>query len=244
MSLTLEQIDLLMAAYIGSNYDGLIFDGDAIKICSIEPLTEEQEQTIFELAKCQENNMSGIDGQISSADFAKLAKEVELSLTPKTAIAKITDTWTSSLAMDKGPNSGTDQSLSGNDFTVITAEQVLWDIDSNYDNDADDFVVGYDGIYSADGQIKLKSISNCTKIELALFKREEAEDDYWFILDEKPIQSGQTETLLSYATFFNFLEDERYCLKIKLYGENASATIDGNDDYTAWGYSFSRSIYK
>lgn len=163
-------------------------------------------------------------------------------LTKNTFIAVFTQNMFSSLAADKGPNAGTDQAISGNDFTVITAAQVLWDIDSNYDTDTDNFVIPYDGIYSSDGQVKIKSISNVTKIELALFKRGDP-DDYWFILDEKPIASGQTETLLSYATFFNFCEGEEYCIKIKLYGTNPLATIDGNDDYTAWGFSFVRDIH-
>jgi hypothetical protein len=152
----------------------------------------------------------------------------------------VIDTYSaSSLAVDKD---GNDQSLSGNDWIVVTASQVLWDINNDYDMDTDDFVVPYDGIYFHDGQFRLVSMSNVTKVELTMFKRETEGDDYWFILDEKPIASGQTECQLSSGTTFNFYEDERYTVKIKLYGTDPTASIDGDDDFTAWGYSFSRRL--
>lgn len=167
------------------------------------------------------------------------ANDGDEDLTIKTAIAVLKKEFYSSLAVDKN---GTDQTITGDEWEVVTAQRVLWDIESNYDADTDDIVIPYDGIYSFDGQIKLTNISAITKVELALFKRG-TPDDYWFILDEKPIAALQTEALLSFATFFDFYEDERYTFKIKLYGLLPSATIDGEDDYTAWGYSFSRSLH-
>jgi len=184
------------------------------------------------------NNLAVLEA-IDNEDLGVICSICDEQLSIHTAKKVLTQSFLASLAVDKN---GTDQTLSGNDWTVVTSTRVLWDIETNYDEDTNDLIVHYDGIYSSDGQVKLTDIQNCTKIELAIFKRG-SPDDYWFILDEKPIASGQTDSLLSFATFFDFYEGERYCIKIKLYGENASATIDGEDDYTAWGYTFSRSMH-
>jgi hypothetical protein len=166
---------------------------------------------------------------------------LDTGLSSNVTASVVIDTYAaSSLAVDKN---GEDQNLSGNDWTVLTDGRKIWDINNDYDEETDDFIIPYDGIYFHDGQFKLINLSGVTEVELAIFKRgAEGVDDYWFILDKKSIPAGATEMQLASGTSFDFYTDERYCLKIKLYGENPSAIVDGDDDFTAWGYTFNRRL--
>lgn len=143
-----------------------------------------------------------------------------------------------SLALDKN---GTDQLVNTTDWTVVEAERLIWDLNADYDLTTHDFVVPADGIYNFDVQLKLDNFSNVADVELAIFKRG-SPDDYWFILDKKSVGS-ETQLQLNGATQFDFYKDERYTLKIKLTKVlpliGASFTIEGSDDYSAWGYSIS-----
>lgn len=143
-----------------------------------------------------------------------------------------------SVAVDK---EGIDQLVSGTSPVVINADRVLWDLHEDYDLDTEDFIVPIDGVYTFDCQIKLTNLSNVASVELAIYKRG-TPDDYWFILDKKDTNS-LTEVQLSGATSFDFYKDERYCLKLILTKVlplvGCSCTIDGSDDYTAWGYNLS-----
>lgn len=147
------------------------------------------------------------------------------------------DQYRVSLAVDKN---NIDQFVSGTDPVVVTADRILWDLHEDYDVETDDIVVPADGVYSFDCQIKLNNFSNLASVELAIFKRDQSGDDYWFVLDKKSV-SGLNEIQLSGSTEFDFYKDERYCLKLILYKTlplvGVSCSIEGNDDYTAWGYS-------
>lgn len=148
------------------------------------------------------------------------------------------DDFRSSLAVDKD---GNNQNISGNGWHTITGSRVLWDINQDWDGVSHDFVVPLDGVYNFDIQQKITNLSSVSRIEMALFKRIDGNpenDDYWFIIDEKSPDS-LTEVQMDGATQFDFYEGERYCIKIKLEGLFASATLSGNDDYTAWGFNLS-----
>ena len=208
-----------------------------LKIWSID-----EELSLNEEIRAHFAENSAVIEAINNSNLAILCEKCNQVLQTKTAIACLKKDFYSSLAVDKD---NIDQVIDeANNWVTISSNRILWDVNNDYLSSTFDFKVPFDGIYSADGQIKLVEITNCSKIELALFKRGEFFDDYWFILDEKPIVSGQTETLLSYSTFFDFYEDEKFCLKIKLCGENSSAKIVGEDDFTAWGYSFARNLHK
>lgn len=150
-----------------------------------------------------------------------------------------------SFAVDKGPGDGVDQVISDDSWTEVSAEQVLWDKNLDYDIETNNFNVHWKGVYSHDSQLMIKDCVNVSKVELAIFKREEPEDDYWFILDKKSIDSSN-EVQINGATSFNFDQGESYVLKIKLYkadaGLDCSATISGSDDYTAWGFNYIRDL--
>ncbi len=197
----------------------------------------DEEYIISEELRHHFSENSDIISLIENEDFT--FNDGDEDVTPKSAIATLKQEFNSSLAVDK---SGTDQSLSGTDWILVTANSILWDIDGDYDADTDDFLVPYDGIYFYDGQIRIVNMIGVTDVELALFKRGDP-DDYWFILDKKEIVAGHTTCQLSAGTSFDFYEDERYCLKIKLYGLLPSAEIDGDDDYTSWGVCFQRSLH-
>lgn len=141
-----------------------------------------------------------------------------------------------SVAIDKN---NINQFMQGTDPVIVSADRILWDIGEDYDLATEDFVVPADGVYSFDSQIRVTNLSNVSSIELALYKRGQP-DDYWFILDKQAIGS-QTEIHLNGATEFDFYKDERYALKVIMYKTlpliNCSCTINGNDDYTAWGYT-------
>lgn len=141
----------------------------------------------------------------------------------------------SCLALDKN---GNDQTIDTTSATVITKERSLWDFNEDYDDETNDFVVPIDGVYSFDIQLRVNSFSNCKTVEIAMFKRGDP-DDYWFILDKTTVVGDFVQ--LSNSTLFDLYEGERYCLKIILEKTSellaVSATIDGDDDYTAWGYN-------
>lgn len=147
----------------------------------------------------------------------------------------------SSVAIDKD---ATDQSISDVNWILVTADRIIWDIDEDYDATTDDFVVPIDGVYKFDCKLRIVDIVNCDQIELAVFKRG-SPDDYWFIVDRQyPNDMGLSELILSGAITFDMYKDEHYCLKIKMTkvdsGSAVTATIDGDDDYTAWGFDLSK----
>lgn len=145
----------------------------------------------------------------------------------------------SSIAVDKN---GINQQVSGTAATVVVADRVLWDLGEDYDVGGDHIDIPYDGIYSFDCQIKLTNITNCSFIELAIYKKLENGQDYWFILDRKPVGTA-TELQMNGATQFDFYKGEQYDLRILLTKSlpllECSCTISGDDDYTAWGLNLS-----
>ena len=146
----------------------------------------------------------------------------------------------SCLALDKN---GNDQTINSTTETVITKNRTLWDFNSDYDDETNDFVVPIDGVYSFDIQLRINSFFNCKTVEIAVFKRGDP-DDYWFILDKATVVDDFVQ--LSNSTLFDFYEGERYCLKIILEKTSGllevSANINGSDDYTAWGYNLLKII--
>lgn len=146
----------------------------------------------------------------------------------------------SSLAVDKD---GVDQFTSGTTDTVINSERVIWDINNDYNTSEDCFIVPFDGVYSFDCQVRVKDISNCSFIELAIFKKTDEVDDYWFVIDRKEI-GVQTSIQLAGATLFDFYKNEEYDLRIILTKNlpliQCSCVIDGDNDYTAWGFDLNQ----
>ena len=146
----------------------------------------------------------------------------------------------SCLAVDKN---GTNQTITTTTATVISKNRALWDFNGDYDDETDDIVIPIDGVYSFDMQLKVNSFFNCKTVEIALYKRGDP-DDYWFILDKATVVDDFVQ--LSNSTLFDFYEGERYCLKIILEKTSVllgiSATINGDDDYTSWGYNLLRII--
>lgn len=146
--------------------------------------------------------------------------------------------YNSSLAIDLN---NIDQNITDNTWIEIDNQRVIWDLNSDFDLENNEFNVPLNGIYFIDVQIRIKNISSTADIELAIFKRIEGEpDDYWFILDKKVTISGETQ--LTAGTSFNFYKDEKYVIKIKVSGTNVNAIIDGSDDYTAWGITFEKAL--
>ena len=142
----------------------------------------------------------------------------------------------SSVAIDKN---GINQYISEIDPVVVVGDRLLWDLNEDYDLSTEDLVVPLDGIYSFDIQLKVSNLSNVSSVELAIYKRGEP-DDYWFILEKKDVGS-LSELQLNNTTSFDFYSEERYCLKIILTKIlpliSCSCTIEGNDDYSAWGFN-------
>jgi hypothetical protein len=135
------------------------------------------------------------------------------------------------------------QDLSGSEFTVVSSSRVLWDVGEVYDIPKDRIVIPTNCLINFDIQLRVQNIVNCEKIELALFKKGEP-DDYWFILDYKAVGS-ETELQLKGATQFDMYGEEEFDVRIKLHpvvGQTPTATIIGDDDFTAWGFSATHQI--
>jgi hypothetical protein len=174
---------------------------------------------------------------LANESFSVFCDDTELST--QTGLAILAQDFNCSFAVDKA---NTDQTLSDpGDWIEIPANNIIWDLSGDYDDETNDFVVPFDGVYYADVQMRIKDILLCSSIELAVFKRDDP-DDYWFILDRKILQ-GETDVQLTATTSFDFYEGERYCLKIKISGALSSCKIDGSDDFTAWGFNFGKSLY-
>lgn len=147
----------------------------------------------------------------------------------------------SSLAVDKN---GTDQTITNENWQLLTANRVIWDINGDYIVADNDFKVPVNAVYKFDGKIRVTGLVNVGVIELAVYKRGNP-DDYWFIVDRQyPEALSLQEVILSGAIAFDMYKDELFCLKIKLTKAvgllGISATIDGDDDYTAWGYTLDK----
>lgn len=129
-----------------------------------------------------------------------------------------------------------DEIISGNDWIEIPHKRVIWDTLNLIDAVNNDFIVPYDGVFTCDLKLRIKDMSNVTAVEVALFKRGDP-DDYWFIMSYHDIV-GDSILDMSGSTPFDMYTGEIFTLKIKLYGTSAEALIGGNDDYTAFGYTF------
>jgi hypothetical protein len=149
----------------------------------------------------------------------------------------------SSFAADRA---GEDQDLRGANWEKILARRLLWDLDSGFSVDDSNFHVPADGIYNYDFQMRLSQLSNVGKVEVALFKHTEGEeDDFWFTLKKETVPNEDDEIHLGGMTQFDFLKDEQYFIAVYLTsrdGGDCSAVMLGSDDYTAWGASYSRSL--
>jgi hypothetical protein len=149
----------------------------------------------------------------------------------------------SSVAVDKN---GVDQAITADTWEVVQAERIIWDLNGDYDEADDDFVVPENGLYKADPVLRIKDIEHVDVVELAIFKREDPVDDYWFILDRQyPSDQNLSEVILSNSVAFDFYKGEHYCLKVKITsssGQTGVANIDGSDDYTAWGFDLSKKL--
>lgn len=154
---------------------------------------------------------------------------------PNTGVALLENRGlSSSCAVDMN---GLDQNITNGDPTHISQARVIWDLNGDFDDDTGNFIVPFDGVYSHDAGVRLVSLVNVEKATLALYKGE----DYWFTIDEKPIPSGATEIYLTNSVHFDMYEGEEFDLKVILTssGGTPTATIDGDDDFTAWGFDLS-----
>jgi hypothetical protein len=142
--------------------------------------------------------------------------------------------YASSCAVDKA---NSDQSVSGTSPVVVTASNVLWDFNGDFDTSTYDFIVPVDGIYSFDVQMRMGAMINVTSAELAIYKRGEP-DEFWFTMGKLYPNIVDTQLHFGAATRFNFFEGERYCLKVTLSGILPSANILGDDTLTSWGFNY------
>ena len=129
----------------------------------------------------------------------------------------------------------------------LKPKRTIWDNDQNFNLETGDIEVAETGIYLSTLKMTLTNVTNISKVELFIFKRLPDGDDQWFELDTKfsgDIHDGVVK--LSFATTFDFYNEEKYCFKIKLHkaDENldCEATIVGDDDYTAWDFSYLREL--
>lgn len=133
---------------------------------------------------------------------------------------------------------GTDQSVSGTNWVKISWNRVLWDSVAMLDSDNHYFLIPKDAVYISDIAIKLNSFVNVTSAELAIFKVQEGADDYWFQIDYKE-RLTQNSLMLKGSMSFDFHEGEQYYLALKLTTVllTPSCQIEGDDDYTAFGFN-------
>ncbi len=129
-----------------------------------------------------------------------------------------------------------DQSISGTDPVVLEQVQVLWDTQGDYNQNNFQLDVVDDGVRLVDIKLKLKDITDCTKIELGLYKKD-SPDIFWFIIDSRTITT-QTQIQMGGAITTDMYYGESYCISIKLTGSSPSCTIDHDTTYTAWTWTF------
>jgi hypothetical protein len=135
-----------------------------------------------------------------------------------------------------------DQVIETDAWTKLEAHNVLWDFIGNYDIATDCITIYSNGVYDFDAQVRFKDLVNVASIELALFKVEKFVDDYWFIIAKSTDVFDLSIAQLSGSTQFDFRASEKYYFAVKLEKidpeSSISATVDKNDDYTAWGLSW------
>ena len=146
--------------------------------------------------------------------------------------------YNSSVSVDKN---GVDQSISGTDATTVTAAEILWDFNNDFDLTTSTFVSPATGIFDFDMQIGIGSLTNVTAVEAAVFRvgtGPGGADEYWFNVGKQYINIVDTDVHLSAYTRFNMVQGEVYAVKVILYGSSPSATIVGDTTQTAWDFSF------
>lgn len=146
--------------------------------------------------------------------------------------------FASSFAVDKN---NVDQTISGLTATVLTADNVLWDFNGDFDIATGDFIVPIDGIYSFDVQCRVKNLLNVTASEITLFRRGTGiggVDEFWFTLGKMYANLVDAEMHFSANTRFDMRLGERYCIKISLFGVSPSLKISGDDTLTSWGFNY------
>lgn len=140
-----------------------------------------------------------------------------------------------SWAVDMGPGPDFRLPIFGTDWVKLAGFHKLWDYGESLNEDGSVFEIKKTGVYSWDAQVRLVELDLVDAVELAIFKVEDPQDDFWFIMSRRDIAPGQTVVQLSGNTQFDFRAGEKYYLAVRLLGVSPRANLSGDDDYTAWG---------
>jgi hypothetical protein len=193
---------------------------------------------VGELVDCSLFSKTDIDDELVNfiLDGSLVFNDGASDRSPRTAIALLEKRGlSSSVAVDMN---NLDQNISGTDAVHINHARVIWDLNVDFDTDTGEFVVPFDGVYSGEIGTQLKNLTNVAKASVVIYKGE----DQWFILDEKFVPSGAATIYLTNTVRFDMYEDERFDIRVQLVGDGGgtpSATINGDDDFTAWGFDLS-----
>lgn len=128
------------------------------------------------------------------------------------------------------------QSLSGTGVTVMTPTRKIWDINSDYSMSTNTWVPPSPGLYLLDYKIQIISMANVTRIQIGIYEA----GSLWLMLEDKNKLTGEGVISFSGAVMMDGISDDSFDLRIQLSTAllNPTASINGDDDYTAWGWSF------
>lgn len=149
---------------------------------------------------------------------------------------------------------GIDQSVSGDGTNIVLSKRVLWESAHHQGKhtallDQGMLIIPTNAVYNLTAKIRLKSLTDCSRAELAVFKAavdesgnvvDGGQHEYWFVLDEKPIVDGGCQ--LSGSDMFDFLGEDRVFIGVILYGDKPMGFIDGSSNYTAWSIGLQADI--
>jgi hypothetical protein len=140
--------------------------------------------------------------------------------------------YRSSVAIDMN---GVDQPIVGTEWVKVEGSRKIWDFNGDFSVEEHSFSPPVNGIYDHDFTISIKDVLNVSKVELALFES----DEKWFKVASQVVTAGQTEVDLYSSLSMDGWLGDKFDLRVKLYGTaDASATIVGHDDETAYGWKF------
>lgn len=134
---------------------------------------------------------------------------------------------------EEGVTSGTDQELTGSDWVKVEPKRVIWGINNDWDLENNSWSPTVNGIFFHDPQIRIKNLVNVTCVELGIF----VDDELWWISDQRYPSATLTQLILRGAVHIDAYVGSQIDIRVRLTGDSPSATIDWDDDWTAWGFA-------
>jgi hypothetical protein len=128
-----------------------------------------------------------------------------------------------------------DQPVSGGTATKITSERVIWDTFENYDLPNSQMAPKEDGVWNLNGTLTFTDLVGAESVCVDVYRNNEL----WFTVAYKEVDGAVKLSLPfscdvdAYASYGHTFD-----LRVTLLPAEATATVSGSDEETAWGMTY------